>query len=356
MKHLWWTKILVAFVALALVASFALVPAVVSAEDSIEFTYVGEATAGLSLVGQGHSPDYSAKLYVKDGAVDWAEVSIPVNIALKDITELKFWEYIGAYAPNGYKVQVVLGIDLDGEDGFESDLAAWHRASIAGDADAKTAALAGDSFISLEQPEGSNPPTGWTFVDSLNEARCWEPIGAIAYLPFADFLAALPGDSGIGKDSIVREVILQIGGSGSWMDETAFVDDITINGVVYDFESGATVEVATEVVKDIIQISIDPTSFNFGELRQGQCAVPEPITITNNSNMDIVVSASTESLFYVKSLEIGTDTGSWSFVDSWSANIDEDCKLLTNLKVCVPSSWNAGTETGVIVFWAEQAE
>ncbi len=110
--------------------------------------------------------------------------------------------------------------------------------------------------------------------------------------------------------------------------------------------------VVTEVVEDIIQISIDPTFFDFGQLRQGQCSVPQPLTITSGSNMDIVVSTSTESPFYTKSLSVGTEAG-WDLVNDWSSVIAQGGTLNTNLKVCIPDPWDAGIEKGTIIFWAE---
>jgi len=110
--------------------------------------------------------------------------------------------------------------------------------------------------------------------------------------------------------------------------------------------------VTTDVVEDIIQITIDPTSFNFGQLRQGQCAVPQPLTITSGSNMDIVVGASTISPFYSAALSIGT-ADDWELVNDWADDVVQGGTLNTNLKVCVPVSWDAGIETGTIIFWAE---
>jgi len=189
---------------------------------------------------------HNAELYVGDGSSDWAEVSIPVNIAIKDINELKFWEYIDSYSPKGWKVQVVLGVDLNGNEVFDSDLATWHFTT---DLAEKAVALAGDSFISLEQPEGGDPATGGLLlVNSLAETKCWEPTGTVAYLPFGEFLAALPGASGIQPESLVKEVILQIGGCGNWMDETAYVGDVTINGVTYDLSSVGIYDPDTGIV------------------------------------------------------------------------------------------------------------
>ncbi len=122
----------------------------------------------------------------------------------------------------------------------------------------------------------------------------------------------------------------------------------------FDSTAAATVLVETEVVEDIIQISINPTSFDFGQLRQGECSVPQPVVITSTSNMDIVVSTSTISPFYTESLSISVGEA-WGPVNSWSDSIAKGGTLDTNLKVCVPDPWDAGVQTGTIIFWAEEA-
>jgi len=187
-----------------------------------------------------HSENRSAKLYVVNGTEDWAEVSIPVDIAIESFTALSFYEYIDDYDPNGFTVQVILGIDADGDDDFEADLAAWHQ----GPDNHTTTPLKGDTFIEFEF--AANPTKkAWTERDALNDFSIWLPnatgdgFSTFGYGDFASFLAWLDeasDDSAIDKDMLVKEVILQIGGSGSWMDETAYVDDIEINGVPYDFE------------------------------------------------------------------------------------------------------------------------
>ncbi|MFH1473559.1 MAG: hypothetical protein ABIE55_01560 [Candidatus Aenigmatarchaeota archaeon] len=54
----------------------------------------GSGDAGWSTEGEYNSPTHSAKLYVANGGNDWAGVDIEVDKALKDITELSFWEKV----------------------------------------------------------------------------------------------------------------------------------------------------------------------------------------------------------------------------------------------------------------------
>jgi len=208
---------------------------------SADLNAVGGGTAEWSS-DEYHSESRSAKLYVVNGGTDWAEISIPVDIAIESFTALSFYEYIDDYDPNGFTVQVILGIDADGDDDFEADLAAWHQGP-----DSHTATpLKGDTFIEFEFAGGEGPTKDtWTERDALNDFSVWLPkadgtSGGMGYYgPYSGFLALLEGtsdDSAIDAGMRVKEVILQIGGSGSWMAETAYVDDVTINGVTYDLE------------------------------------------------------------------------------------------------------------------------
>ena len=202
---------------------------------------------------------YGSHLYVDDGPTEWSEISIPTHIAIEDITELTFRQLIESYDPNGWDVSVVLGIDCDG-DGFEADIAGWHQTH-------SPAALGDDTFVSMESPTGQNPTTGvWTEIDALAAYKCWTPNVAgdgfdSFYGAFGDFVAGLPlGRVEIGDN--VTAVKLQIGGSGSWMDETAYVDEATVNGETYyltiqraiDSVTGTTINVAAGTYNEAVTV------------------------------------------------------------------------------------------------------
>jgi len=348
-------KLVGVLLTLAVAVSLMVMPAVTSASPGIGLNAVGSATAEISTAA-AYSPTHSVKLYVKNGSVDWAEVSIPVNIALKDINELSFREAIQYYSPNGWKVQVVLGVDLNSNGVFDANLPAWH---FTGDPSAKTAALAGDSFVSLEQPVGGDPGTGsWVLVNSLNECACWEPTWTVPYLPFADFLAALPGSSGITNDSVVREVILEIGGSGNWMDETAYVDDVTINGKTYDFEPTSSVGL-TAYVPDIVAISVDPTVIDFGTLLPGKTSDVFDITVTNIGTHKVNVGASLDASsanLFKSNLAMRFDASGGGSTGPWDTIISDlamDGSTYVQTWLPVPSDYTPiGSESGTLIFTA----
>ena len=354
-------KLVSVLLTLAVAVSLMAMPAVTSASPGIELNAVGSATAAISTATY-HSPNNSVKLYVKDGSVDWAEVSIPVDIALKDINKLSFWERVTSYTTSGWDVNVVLGIDLDVDDVFEADVAGWHVT------DSHNATLlGGDTFIEMDGALG--PLSGalsWTQVNALTTARWWTPnstgdgLSKDLYCSFADLLTKIGTggwDTNIPNTDVkVKCVKLLIGGAGSWMDETAFVDDVIINGKTYDFEPTSSVGLTADV-PDIVAISVDPTAINYGTLYPGQTSSVESITVTNigthKVDVDADVSGSVGDLFF-DNLQLWTGA-SWSG-RSWPKIVDdlvmEGSKVLYT-RLPVPSDYTpSGTETGLLVFTA----
>lgn len=243
------TKAVMAIMAVLFLLSMILVQPTTAMPDT--FYTVGTATAEWS-TEQKKSGDYSVKLYVEDGTQHWAEVSIPVDIVIEDIAELTFWEYIESYT-TGWDVNVVLGVDCDG-DGFEADVAGWHVPSPGHD----PSKLGDDSFVEMDGTLGSNPPVEeWHEIDALGTAQWWTPNStgdsfASFYGDFASFLDWLDtgsDDSRIDKDDTVKVIKLLIGGSSSWMGETAYVDYVILNDAVVLDEPG--VEDAITLLEDL---------------------------------------------------------------------------------------------------------
>jgi len=232
------------------------------------FDVRGSQPAGAWWAPDGKS-GYSAGLYVQDGTKGWAEVSIPVDIALKDIIELKFWEMIESYT-TGYSVNVVLGIDLE-NDGFTADVAGWHVGT-----DSWTlAALDGDTFVEMDGVTGNPNPDVWSETDTLSVSQWWTPDESGAgfaksssypstfYGSFANFVNGFLVDSTQTSlipdaNARVKCIKLLIGGSGSWMEERAFVDLVTVNEAVYDLEP-------VIVTEDFDGVAFTPTLFSGGE-------------------------------------------------------------------------------------------
>jgi len=108
------------------------------------------------------------------------------------------------------------------------------------------------------------------------------------------------------------------------------------------------VSLKTEVVDDIIQLNITPTSFDFGQLHRGESSAELAVSITNEGNMAVKVTATSESAFYNASLAIG----GVGLVD-WSQELAEKASCSPPLQVTVPLDWPSGVESGTIIFWAQ---
>lgn len=176
--------------------------------------------------------NYSVKLYVGDGGVNMAAVVFEVDIALKDINTLSFRKWVAAYGSSGWNPSVILGIDADGDGQYEAtDDLGWHFTHDPSD-------LGDDAFIEGEFPIGlTATDTDWVAVDAITEMKWWGADASGNVYPTADY-AALNATDGFQEISAgvidptdrVKVVKIIIGGSGSWMDETTYVDDFVIAG------------------------------------------------------------------------------------------------------------------------------
>ena len=357
-------KLVGVLLTVAVAVSLMVMPAAVSASPGIGLNTVGSATAEISTATYV-SPNNSVKLYVTNGSVDWAEVSIPVDIALKDINELSFWERVTSYTTSGWDVNVVLGIDVNDDGVFKADVAGWHVT------DSHNATLlGGDSFIEMDGALGplKNTSLWWTKVNALTTAQWWTPnstgdgLSKNLYCSFADLLTKIDNgtfDTNIPNTTVkVKCVKLLIGGSGSWMSETAYVDDVTINGVTYDFEPSSSVGL-TANVPDIVAISAAPTSIDFGTLYPGQTSSVESINVTNIGTHTVNVSASLDNSsadLFKANLQLSIGSGWITTAPSWPSLITGltmgASKTVYN-QLPVPLNYTpSGIEKGLLVFEA----
>ena len=176
--------------------------------------------------------NYSVKLYVGDGGVNMAAVVFEVDIALQDINTLSFRKWVSAYGSSGWNPSVILGIDADGDGQYEAtDDLGWHFTHDPSD-------LGDDAFIEGEFPIGlTATDTDWVAVDAITEMKWWGADASGNVYPTAGY-AALNATDGFQEISAgiidptdhVKVVKIIIGGSGSWMNETAYVDDFVVAG------------------------------------------------------------------------------------------------------------------------------
>lgn len=228
--------ILIPVLVLALMASIG-IPVVAGSSSAITLTSEGDGIAEWSTEVVPISGNYSAKLSVVNGVADWAEVSIPIDIALKDINTLTFWKkVIEGYCgwnpegyPGGWNPNIVLAIDADNDGDFDGDIPSYHTGG----------GIGSDAFVEGEFRVGlTEHDSTFTFVNALTDMVWWgadtdgvvnRPCGPLSGFQTQSWGAINPTDH-------IKFIKIVIGGAGSWMDETAYVDMVTINGNTYDLE------------------------------------------------------------------------------------------------------------------------
>jgi len=188
-----------------------------------EFQTIGNGTAEWTDL-EKYFGDYSAKLYVLDGGTDIAAIEYNVDIPLNEITALSFWQKI----QNSYGVNVILGIDVDGDGIYEAQDKPWHFSHAASD-------LGDDSFVEMDGM--ANSSGNWENVNTLAISQWWTPdnAGTGFCTEFGwNYLSDIQSSAKcrIEPTDHVKVIRLLIGGSGTWMDKTAYVDDITLNGTI----------------------------------------------------------------------------------------------------------------------------
>lgn len=176
--------------------------------------------------------NYPVKLYVGDGGANMVAVVFEVDIALQDINILSFRKWVSAYGGSGWNPSIILGIDADGDGQYEApDDLGWHFTHDPSD-------LGDDAFIEGEFPTGlTATDTDWVAVDAITEMKWWGADASGNIYPTAGY-AALNATDGFQETSAgvidptdhVKVVKIIIGGSGSWMNETAYVDDFVVAG------------------------------------------------------------------------------------------------------------------------------
>ncbi len=199
--------------------------------------------------------------------------------------------------------------------------------------------------------------------DDTTESTSWEP-WTMATTP-DDWHMAGPGgpyiDDGTWADMVtayggyaVLGYAVELGQGSTNLGNNVFIDDMEINGEIYDFElePDATVGLTVFVEEFIptISISVNPTTIGFGTMVQGESSEPQTVTITSTSDVDITLIASVTEVgnFYVDNLGLGD-----AVVTAWEDTILEGgAPLPVELVLNVPIDAPTGLQSGTLVFWA----
>jgi hypothetical protein len=205
-----------------------------------------------------------------------------------------------------------------------------------------------------------NYPNGFaitTFDDGSHDGWYYAPDTGTT-VRFADYAGGTNGEGDVitsadGNVLIVKIKTSKIGDSPAIWHGYANVNgnQVWIETDAYQPQGevafGTSVDVTTEVLDDLIAISVNPLSLDFGKVYRGQSSAEFSMEITNTGTVSVDVSASTESAFYQESLTLDGTT-----IDEWGETIPSGSTSIS-AQVNVPSDWDAGIESGTIIFWAE---
>ncbi len=133
-----------------------------------------------------------------------------------------------------------------------------------------------------------------------------------------------------------------------------YIDDIEINGEIFDFEFSETTTLETTVELPIVSISVTPTDVDYGTLMRGETSATKVITVDNIGDVPVDISASVieDEAFYASYLTLDTlSVSAWEALDL--APLDPD--LTIDSVLTLPSNFAFfGDYTGTLVFWAEE--
>jgi len=145
---------------------------------------------------------------------------------------------------------------------------------------------------------------------------------------------------------------------GSWMNWNATIVSKILfetNLITYD-DTGSSVSL-TANVPDIVAISVNPTSINFGTLLPGSTSQQFNINVTNigtrTVNVDADVSGSSSALFY-HNLQMTHNAGwTYRYWDNLIAGLPMNAVDEVQTQLVVPSGYTPiGFESGTLIFTA----
>jgi hypothetical protein len=154
---------------------------------------------------------------------------------------------------------------------------------------------------------------------------------------------------------------VETGGPGTYIssrtdDQVFYIDDLEIDGTTYDLGPTSSVGLTADV-PDIVAISANPTSIDFGTVYPGGVVSGPTISVENIGTIKVNVDADLDPLTgtVFNYLKLG-DSYSSGYSGSWPneiINLDPDEINTLSTALDVPSSYiPSGTETATLVFTA----
>ncbi|MBA7713862.1 hypothetical protein ES703_122872 [subsurface metagenome] len=318
-------KVFSIFFVLVLVLSFSLVTAVPA----------GAADPGtlLSATGEWDVP--------KKANEDRIVVEVPAGTTLGQITSIAWSEYlIQGYPPH---VDIILDLGEEVEDALVFEYAYNFMSHYEG-ASMPYGAITGAWFQTFSD-DGEGP----AIID--NDAFAWLSSRASGAPGSPDFISGTLAEwkdggivGGLGIDANTPVLRLEIEVDNWQVDSEALVDniDVFIGSVAIDLE--ATIL----SVPDIVAISVDTPSIDFGDLLPGATSAPFVITVSNVGSVAVDITTSVTGDFFIANLYLGEELAT-AYVDS----IAVEGSIEPSATVEVPSDQSAGKITGSLTFEAK---
>ncbi len=117
---------------------------------------------------------------------------------------------------------------------------------------------------------------------------------------------------------------------------------------IFTYVTEQSVSVTASVRPPVISIIVSPTSVDFGTIISGRSSDPVPITVTNNGEVNIIVTANTEQQFYQDFLNLN---GEWA--DGWDLGpIPYEGTTFEQYTMQLVAPTSVGTHNAVLVFEA----
>ena len=286
------------------------------------------------------------------GTEDRIEIPMPIGTTLGDLVSISWMEYLVAgYPPH---VDVILDLNEDTVYGAADDALVFEYA-----------------YNTVTHYAVGNIPSGGTIYGAVTGAyystfnddgdgpsvitdtsMAWATKGdpgppgssTFHFYSLADWKAGVTysTDGGttwktIDSDSIVLRLEIEI---DNWViDSEAWVqniDVITSNAV----DMTATIEA---LPPEVVSISVDTTSVDFGTIVQGEDSAVKIVEITNTGDVavDVTYSIVEDGTFYADNLDVTGVPGTIPYLDSLTANLQ------------LVDVVGFGEYTAVLVFWAE---
>lgn len=346
MKSLRKKMIATLLIAAFIISAFALA---VTAVPVIELGVKGDALSEMS-TGNGYGGGDCVHLQTLStpGTGDEGRIVItmPSGFTLGQLDTISWYEYLVTGYPPHVDVFLDYGTDDIADESLNFEYAYNDEAQRYPGTGMPYGALTGAWYQTFGD-DGKGP------VQIDDDALAWPNSGPPGPPSSIELHSLATWKAGKGSVSSATRVLrLEIEVDNWVVQSEAFVDDVEINGVVYDFETSASTSMETVVREPIISIMVDPMNINFGTIIGGQNSETVTVTVTNIGEISVDVTTTiigTNVGFYSAYLYTNEDLAT-DYAETLAVAAYDDLPL--TLKP--PEGVTTGTYEATLVFWAEE--